>query len=664
MGNETYKISQLPEKTSADSTDLMEVSTLVDSSYESKKISVGQIAETAMGTMTYEDLTTTAKTIVGAINELVNSGPSINVEELNVTTNGTYTAPEGTAYSPVNVNVQPDLGAKSITANGTYNAVDDSLDGYSSVTVNVQPKKDFVEKWDFTTGSLVGENGTAVTLGGSASVAENTGVSFTTGADRIYMPTQMLKAGRKIDIEFGTMERSNNSSGVVMAWSTSSSSDIMNIQYRSNMGKWIIEYPSVESSNISDAQYFSNSKMSIVIDADSKIHIYRDDTAVWNPTTVLTFSGLNFWTIGANHNNFTYFNAVIRKITISEVPSKSELDALIDRSITSISSDTVERVGAYAFNGCTYLTQASSQSATSIDAYAFYNCSNLTTISFPVAARVGNYTFQNCTGLTDIAFPSVTTIDAYAFSRCTNLTTISFPVVTRIDPYAFFNCTGLTNASFQFVTSITSNVFDTCSSLTNVSFPVATSIGSSAFSRCSNLTDISFPVVKTISDNAFYNCTKLTEASFQVATSVGNAAFSACSNLTNISFPAITVVNAYVFSGCSNLTIVSFPVANAIGTFSFQNCTKLIEASFPVATNINNAAFSGCSNLTSLVLGNTTKVCSIGNINSFNGTPFASDGTGGTLYVPRDLIESYQTATNWSVILSYPNNQILAIEDM
>ena len=109
MGQETYKISQLPEKTSADSTDLMEVSTLVDSSYESKKISVGQIAETAMGTMTYDDLTTTAKTIVGAINELVNSEPSIEVEPLSVTENGIYTAEEGKAYSPVTVNVKSEI---------------------------------------------------------------------------------------------------------------------------------------------------------------------------------------------------------------------------------------------------------------------------------------------------------------------------------------------------------------------------------------------------------------------------------------------------------------------------------------------------------------------------------------------------------------------------
>ena len=123
MGQENYKISQLPEKTSADSTDLMEVSTLVDSSYESKRISIGQLAETAMGTMTYEDLTTTAKTIVGAINELVNSGPSIEVEPLSVTENGTYTAEERKAYSPVTVNVKSEIehdGSTSVWWDDSY----------------------------------------------------------------------------------------------------------------------------------------------------------------------------------------------------------------------------------------------------------------------------------------------------------------------------------------------------------------------------------------------------------------------------------------------------------------------------------------------------------------------------------------------------------------
>ena len=59
-----------------------------------------------------------------------------------ITANGTYNASSDnlSGYDQVVVNVPSaaaDLGTKEITANGTYNASADSLDGYSSVTVNV-----------------------------------------------------------------------------------------------------------------------------------------------------------------------------------------------------------------------------------------------------------------------------------------------------------------------------------------------------------------------------------------------------------------------------------------------------------------------------------------------------------------------------------------------
>lgn len=39
-------------------------------------------------------------------------------------------------YATLDVNVQPNLGTKTVNQNGVYNASDDSLDGYSKVTVN------------------------------------------------------------------------------------------------------------------------------------------------------------------------------------------------------------------------------------------------------------------------------------------------------------------------------------------------------------------------------------------------------------------------------------------------------------------------------------------------------------------------------------------------
>lgn len=59
---------------------------------------------------------------------------------INITTNGTH---DVTNYASANVSVSggasPTLITKNITANGTYNASTDSADGYSSVTVSVQP---------------------------------------------------------------------------------------------------------------------------------------------------------------------------------------------------------------------------------------------------------------------------------------------------------------------------------------------------------------------------------------------------------------------------------------------------------------------------------------------------------------------------------------------
>ena len=52
----------------------------------------------------------------------------------NITSNGTV---DITNYESASVNVSPNVTAKSITENGTYNASSDNVDGYSSVTVAV-----------------------------------------------------------------------------------------------------------------------------------------------------------------------------------------------------------------------------------------------------------------------------------------------------------------------------------------------------------------------------------------------------------------------------------------------------------------------------------------------------------------------------------------------
>ena len=87
----------------------------------------------------------------------VNVDQKIIADEKTITANGTYDSiDEGLdGYEKVIVNVpnvEADLGHKIIGQNGTYNAEDDDLDGYDSVTV-VVPQLD-------TTTKLITENGT------------------------------------------------------------------------------------------------------------------------------------------------------------------------------------------------------------------------------------------------------------------------------------------------------------------------------------------------------------------------------------------------------------------------------------------------------------------------------------------------------------------------
>ena len=87
-------------------------------------------------------------------------GPSITVEALNVSQNGTTTAPEGKAYSPVNVNVQPPLQQKSVNVNGDVTP-DEGYYGLSKVVVDVSGDID-IETLTVT------ENGTVTAPAGKA----------------------------------------------------------------------------------------------------------------------------------------------------------------------------------------------------------------------------------------------------------------------------------------------------------------------------------------------------------------------------------------------------------------------------------------------------------------------------------------------------------------
>lgn len=119
--------------------------------------------------------------------------------------------------------------------------------------------------------------------------------------------------------------------------------------------------------------------------------------------------------------------------------------------------------------------------------------------------------------------------------------------------------------------------------------------------------------------------------------------------------------NSTSFASDSYLRTLVFKATNTNNNNSIcQNCTRLGTADFNVSRLRPNSFYS-CKALKTLIL-RRTSVITLDNISAFNDSPFASEKSGGTLYVPESLISSYQSASNWSTILGYTNNQIKSIE--
>jgi len=284
--------------------------------------------------------------------------------------------------------------------------------------------------------------------------------------------------------------------------------------------------------------------------------------------------------------------------------------------------------------------------------------------SYQGADTLGQY-FANT--LTSVEDNSATTLMARFFENKTALQTAEFDSLTTAGERAFYGCTGLVSAVFPALTETSQNMFRNCSSLASVDAQNVTLLGNDSFAS-SGLVSATFPSCTSIGGEAFVMCASLQSVSFPSATGLGGYAFRACTALTDVNLPIVAAVTERsAFSGCSSLPSISLPALgdtkDAFGSYygMFGNCTSLKSADFGALTRLGAGCFSHDPIFDTLII-RTDSVCALANINAFDSTPFSSNGTGGTLYVQQAQIASYQSATNWSVILAYTNNQILPIE--
>ena len=145
-------------------------------------------------------------------------------------------------------------------------------------------------------------------------------------------------------------------------------------------------------------------------------------------------------------------------------------------------------------------------------------------------------------------------------------------------------------------------------------------------------------------------------------TNVRYYAFAHCNGPKTIRLPAVTRVRSYAFNSNSGLTAVELPALSDLEGGVFTNCAALQYVDMGMAYSLGwSATFNNCTSLKTLVL-RRASVSGLANVNFFSGTPFASGGSGGKVYVPSALIESYKAATNWSVLYGYGTCEFVALE--
>lgn len=165
----------------------------------------------------------------------------------------------------------------------------------------------------------------------------------------------------------------------------------------------------------------------------------------------------------------------------------------------------------------------------------------------------------------------------------------------------------------------------------------------------------------SVRDYAFYYYTTLVSVNFPVATTIGYEPFTGCTSLASASFGSATSIGE-ALRGKMALTSVSVPELTGIAMDGFNGCTSLANITLPKVSYIDVRGFANCSSLASITLGyclyddkeghnDPNVICTLA-----DSTTTLPLGQHIVVYVPSDLISSYQNAPYWNSL--YTNGDV------
>lgn len=125
----------------------------------------------------------------------------------------------------------------------------------------------------------------------------------------------------------------------------------------------------------------------------------------------------------------------------------------------------------------------------------------------------------------------------------------------------------------------------------------------------------------------------------------------------------VTTIGQNTFRGCTYITELHLPKMSSYSSTGYlaYGCSRLKVVDYGVMGTVRGNTFNNCTAFDTLILRKSDGVAALANVNTFNGSCFASGKSGGTIYIPKVLYDhlgdnsslDYKHATNWSTLNGY-----------
>lgn len=251
--------------------------------------------------------------------------------------------------------------------------------------------------------------------------------------------------------------------------------------------------------------------------------------------------------------------------------------------------------------------------------------------------KIGSYAFSGCSSLTDITIPaSVQIIESYAlFSGCSSLTNITVAadneyyasqdgILYDAEKTTLIRCPVGKSGAISIpegVTGTEPEAFTNCGELTGIAIPKSLKFFDydygngyqGVFSGCVKLENITVEDGNAnyiVRDGMLYGewnkrlyfCPRSKSGNISVSQgteSIAEYAFADCKNITGIQFPvSLKWIDKEAFKNCGKLTGITFPEGMvSLGSYAFENCNGLTDVTIPLSVVRIDEAFEGCSSL-------------------------------------------------------------------